>query len=186
MSVVEDYCKDKNVPNDIISEIKVVARFASEFSFDILKCLVEEYFIHKISIVELIKDFNIKLFNKETKYNVSIETIKPTSDNKVLIFEDSNKQIVNVEGIYPDTKSYIIYCELVGENEEQNSFVNINVAADNCKTDWENYKPEKYKTLINYKEGIFELTWNKIVRNEEASIFGKKILFKELLACNDV
>jgi len=81
-SIVHEYCDDFKIPDDKKYEIIEVSRQISQFSFDILKCIVDEYLRYGGTITNIVQDLNITY--KETKFELVLEKFIEKETNKEL------------------------------------------------------------------------------------------------------
>lgn len=92
--VIDSYVKDFDIPENIVAGIKDVYSRYSEFSFDILQNIVDEYLLYKTNVPELIKDLNIPLDDEDNiRYKlISITKIKE-DDQEELVYEATKKDV---------------------------------------------------------------------------------------------
>lgn len=85
-SVIEAYCKEKLNNPTLIEEVKQVSDFLNEyFTFDIMKCIVEEVSRYGISVKEAISDLNIDARSCNMLYTYTVEFINNDSKNPKMI-----------------------------------------------------------------------------------------------------
>lgn len=83
-SVVKEYCKDKNVPKNVIDDILDLRSVSRLFSFDILQALVEEYLRFKPAKLEaVLADLNVDL---SFRYDISIVKVLDKKTKKQVSF----------------------------------------------------------------------------------------------------
>jgi hypothetical protein len=80
--IITEYCNDKNVPTEPTQDIIDIARMVNEFSFDILKGIVEEYTRYGHPIDDIIRDLNI-VTEKESKWIMQVTRVM--LDNKNIL-----------------------------------------------------------------------------------------------------
>ena len=100
IEVVSEYCEAMGISKEFTKEISDARTLASEFSFDVLKALVEEHLAYPSELLEdLAKDMNIEL--SEPSYEFEVIKIDSPLIEEGLV-EISNKKI-------PDFKRYLDY-----------------------------------------------------------------------------
>lgn len=83
-SVIEDYYKDIQIPQNVIKEIQKYYPEIFDFSFDVLEAITKEWLLYQEPIEELVKGLNISL--ELGKYNYYLISSFSKRDNKKVIF----------------------------------------------------------------------------------------------------
>lgn len=89
--VIQEYCEEKGLVEDKIQYLQNFAISANEFSFDILKAIVEEILRYPTDEVkELIDDLNIQ--QGDMSKNIKVVHIADTTGKQFVIFDQTNKE----------------------------------------------------------------------------------------------
>lgn len=95
-NVIEEYCKEKLDNPALIKEIKQVSDFLNErFTFDIMKCIVEEVLRYGINVKEAISDLNIDAHSYDMIYAYTVEFINNDPKNPKIFGSDKYVEMKN-------------------------------------------------------------------------------------------
>jgi hypothetical protein len=146
--LIEEFCKDKNISDEIIIELKDLAYSFSGFNFDMLSAVVEEYQRYGGEISEVVKYLNVSPPLKYSRSNFTVEIFRADGSaiklDKTIYNEDP---ITLKEGFYAMPKG-----EEGGPDEEVYFYINNLVKFDSLtKTRWFETR-EGVKLTVREKE----------------------------------
>lgn len=110
--VIREYAADFNIKSEVIEDIVLRAEKSYEFSFDVLKAIVEEYLRFGEDVDTICRDLNIEQPNSQEK-NLRIVSIYDAKAEKELQPEFTCRTIQNVTG---GRSAYVYW--LTGEKDE--------------------------------------------------------------------
>lgn len=81
LAVIEELCKDAELPDKIIEEMKALSSRLKVLSFDVVKCLINEWKLYGGTLIEHLKILNISLCNDpENEIHTLISVTKPNGE----------------------------------------------------------------------------------------------------------
>jgi SpoVK/Ycf46/Vps4 family AAA+-type ATPase len=114
--VIREYAADFNIKSEVIEDIVLKAERSYEFSFDVLKAVVEEHLRYNEDIDTICKDLNIESSRNEESY-LKIATIYDAKEEKELQLDLTSKTIRNPVGSRQEYVHWITGKDKDGENE---------------------------------------------------------------------
>jgi len=94
IEILKDYCKDKNINSDIVTNIISVYNRKQNFSFDMLKAIVDEYLLFNERISDIIKDLNIIIYDNHDHQVKVISVINNKNNEECIDKIDKNKLLI--------------------------------------------------------------------------------------------
>lgn len=122
--VIKEYAADHGVPENIIEEICLRCQKSYEFSFDVLKAIVEEYGRYNGNIEEICEDLNIE---QPESQNLEMEIISvfDTKEQKEFMIDPFDKKVIAPTGYRASHITYINGKDSDGENNYESVSINI-------------------------------------------------------------
>lgn len=118
-AVIEEYCLDKNVPEEAVKEIIARRNRSSEFSFDVLQAIVREYTMFGGEIDEICADLNIeqpRTYREEPEAEI-ISIFDVTNQVKRTLHPRGKRNIIRMPS--PSENANIVLAAVVDEEVER-------------------------------------------------------------------
>lgn len=132
--VIVNYSKDNGIDDSVIEEIKNISNLVPDFSFDILKCIIDEHKEYpEQSIEDIIKDLNVDNSRMQTSVLQIVDVIDVTDEKEISLFvheshisnyRESRNGSFWIECSYNDSKDdkfdicinrdNMLYCDIMG------------------------------------------------------------------------
>lgn len=153
--LVREYCEDKDVPQDIINSILFRIEASSEFSFDSLKAVIEEYLRCQTDIEEIFSVLNIEQIRENEHKLKVLKVIDADTKVEYKVLTEEIRQPFNVYG-----SEYITYVyEVDEEGNERTRNVNpcVNDLVERSNDKFVYHCEERRKNLIVICEKVKEI-----------------------------
>lgn len=70
--IIKEYCKDLNIPNEVVSELLELCNKIKVLSFDIISCLINEWKLYGGKLTDHIDILNMSLCNDPNNKNIEV------------------------------------------------------------------------------------------------------------------
>lgn len=105
---IKDFCSHFSIEEDVTTSIVELSRYCNEFSFDILKAIVEEYHRYGETVDQILEDLNIE-FSQGGKESFRVEKVVDSSTNKEMILKGGT-QVTKFPAGRHNHEFIAIYC----------------------------------------------------------------------------
>lgn len=158
-TTIKEYCDYHEIEESVTAEILDVSHRCRDFTFDILKAILEEFKRFGGGIDTLIKDLNIELLESAELTNIKVVKVINSSTNEEIPF-DNNAQFRKINLSYFGSSTYF---ELGVDKQLEKSYNSI-ASVSNSDYDFETAYPGVRDIVYQSETSIiFELQRQNIV-----------------------
>lgn len=157
---IKQYCESNDVEESVISEIMEISNLCEEFTFDILKAIIEEYKRFNEPVEQLVKDLNIELLSSANKTKLKIvKVINSTTKEEVEVREGSEFVSVDMD-IYSRHAYFSVYPAIKNTGSTIDAPVSASTVPDN-----------KYSEVyVNSRDIVYKSDTGIIFESEDDNI----------------